>query len=1328
MLVLAELVAIALYLTPLGLTMVARSRRSRALWEYALDIPLVVAIDLLAVMLLARFVRLELAVLISRPVWGALGAAAIVRGRRAGRVAWPEALRRRDLGIVGACTAMAIALSTYLSRTCLYADRAWHIPLVASLRGQRIPFANVYEPGGQLAYHYAGDVFAAMFQILSFDSIHSARALTVAHDVAFGLTGASVALLLLWLGYRNIVAIAGLVLSMLAAGPLAVVDGGKNSVDSGYNFPSYLKLSYRPHHCLSGLLMVGFVGAIMARLRAGHDGGAREPPQTESEPPVLATALPLVAVTAALVLTDEASVGLLGLSLGFAWLCVKETLHPKRLGGLAVLGALLAAVVLPIVLIGGLFAPGVPAHHVTIVPWRSPGFNHASVPLSELRGLRLLLVDLAPMLAATAIGVVVTVQRRTRDQAAGLAFYGALLVISTVLLTHLDVDKLSVENHRFMSAAVFLFPLLLAYWLARGADRASFSLAAFAPVAAIVALGLSSASSLDWLFFYAKGRCTSPATLGSKVDLLTIPCREQSVSPGESARPTYVPKEAWYHYAGCHPIFSSGPPANHWTTKIGAPRYGTPAFEELDHDMVRPDQPLAVVCPLATSDPVCVFAQKRGRCRPLDPRTTTCELDAAERTELLASADGAKPAPPGAVAPSPGAPALPDIAALLHDDDALTLTSLDDVQARREALVTFLWGPAGMPVDKLPESVTAGVPNPFPSAAMTNLKRVDRLVIAMDQGIQNEAFHFVPETPNGRLVIVHGGHDYPPLDKTPLGPVVAALVAEGYGVLAAQMPCYTAIPCPNFPRVSPHDYLLTHVQPPSGSPLKYLVEHLVVSLHYLKTQSEAGGFAPYHDFAMTGLSGGGWTTTLYAALDPTITSSFPCSGGKPMYLSHCTGKAPRCLDGYNGDAEQMYFPLYKHLAGYLDLYAMGAAGAGRKQVQVQIRHDSCCFGQDQYHKAVAHRSWNQAVRAYEQKIQHFLGAGGEDHGSYRFEIDETAAHSHVISPTTLAQVILGELDGDRLPLAATGASAIYAGSPDDEVLSYSLPTWARTAFPMVGTPAVVESSNGTEIFFRDTQSSLVHVHGQSPGGPFTSESFKGTLASDPAAVVIGDVLHVVAVGATSKLTHWSRKGSDPLVTEVADTVTPVVGRPALLASKDGSLDVLVRRLDGGVQHVFQRGGAWSTEQVGSARFRGFPAGALTEGGKLHMLARGLDDTLMEVVLPAAGGSVAPVPVGTPPVKTTGSPSAITNPATNEVLVVTRSPSGDIEQLTLTADSGWKEQLIHRPAGPPPSQGTAAFTLSPVAVPEGLFARAQEGSVWFYSFKTAAWTWESGLVR
>ena len=55
---------------------------------------------------------------------------------------------------------------------------------------------------------------------------------------------------------------------------------------------------------------------------------------------------------------------------------------------------------------------------------------------------------------------------------------------------------------------------------------------------------------------------------------------------------------------------------------------------------------------------------------------------------------------------------------------------------------------------------------------------------------------------------------------------------------------------------------------------------------------------------MIGLSGGGWTTTLYAAIDPRVRLSFPVAGTLPDYLR--LGRP-----GDKGDWEQFYPDLYK---------------------------------------------------------------------------------------------------------------------------------------------------------------------------------------------------------------------------------------------------------------------------------------------------------------------------------------------------------------------------------------------------------------------------------
>lgn len=87
---------------------------------------------------------------------------------------------------------------------------------------------------------------------------------------------------------------------------------------------------------------------------------------------------------------------------------------------------------------------------------------------------------------------------------------------------------------------------------------------------------------------------------------------------------------------------------------------------------------------------------------------------------------------------------------------------------------------------------------------------------------------------------------------------------------------------------------------------------------------------------MTGVSGGGWTTTLVAALETRIDLSYPVAGSLPLALRFARADAW-------GDWEQYEVGFYA-LADYADLYVLGAQG--RRQVQILNQHDPCCYAGD----------------------------------------------------------------------------------------------------------------------------------------------------------------------------------------------------------------------------------------------------------------------------------------------------------------------------------------------------------------------------------------------
>jgi hypothetical protein len=226
-----------------------------------------------------------------------------------------------------------------------------------------------------------------------------------------------------------------------------------------------------------------------------------------------------------------------------------------------------------------------------------------------------------------------------------------------------------------------------------------------------------------------------------------------------------------------------------------------------------------------------------------------------------------------------------------------------------------------------------------------------------------------------------------------------ALLRDGYGALGIFMPHMRPGDC-----TGNHDAMFQSTNV-TGSVIKYFLEPTAVSLNYLKTRSRDGRFPNYRSFHMAGLSGGGWTTTVYAAIDPTIQCSFPVAGTIPL----CLRKG-----GSVGDREQFESSFYR-IAGYPDLYILGASGRGRKQVQILVRRDDCCFGEAQHDEKESGLPYADAMREYEGRVRHAMN--GISPGSFRLEIDETAP-SHMISHHAIEKVILPELRSTHHSLRA----------------------------------------------------------------------------------------------------------------------------------------------------------------------------------------------------------------------------------------------------------------------------------------------------------------------
>jgi hypothetical protein len=204
----------------------------------------------------------------------------------------------------------------------------------------------------------------------------------------------------------------------------------------------------------------------------------------------------------------------------------------------------------------------------------------------------------------------------------------------------------------------------------------------------------------------------------------------------------------------------------------------------------------------------------------------------------------------------------------------------------------------------------------------------------MDYGLKSNIYHFIAKAPNNKVILYHQGHGG---DFYKSKEQIRAFLDSGYSVIGFCMPLLglNNKPTIQLPRqgklkLTFHDHM-KFLSPVNGHSVKYFIEPVAIVLNYLKKNYD------YSSISMVGLSGGGWTTTLAAAIDTRIDKSFPVAGSYPIYLRSNSSR-----DWGRGDYEQTVPEIY-NTVNYLELYILGSHGANRKQLQIINQYDSCCF-------------------------------------------------------------------------------------------------------------------------------------------------------------------------------------------------------------------------------------------------------------------------------------------------------------------------------------------------------------------------------------------------
>ena len=336
-------------------------------------------------------------------------------------------------------------------------------------------------------------------------------------------------------------------------------------------------------------------------------------------------------------------------------------------------------------------------------------------------------------------------------------------------------------------------------------------------------------------------------------------------------------------------------------------------------------------------------------------------------------------------------------------------------EERRRQLVSAIWT-AGLPATRPEKMETSKAPEELATLKQELISRTDRYSMNVS-GMQFHSLSFVihpaaTNSPRARLAIVQAGHMPEGKDHyldAGLKETVERLLQNGFIVAVMQMPLVgwnrdaTGV-LANGESFSitkrgtaGHDELFATVEPTlRGQTMAFFLEPIVQVTNELLAQHPQNV-----GLLMIGLSGGGWTTHVSAALDPRIRISIPVAGALPLY-------ARPFSRGSKGDSEQEYDLIFREedtnqdgildratgICSWLEMFALGGIGVSghhpRQQIQVLNFADACCFNGPVY-------------QTYEQPLTKLVANIGT--GQWQLFVDRS--HSdHLISEQVLDQVLM----------------------------------------------------------------------------------------------------------------------------------------------------------------------------------------------------------------------------------------------------------------------------------------------------------------------------------
>ena len=308
---------------------------------------------------------------------------------------------------------------------------------------------------------------------------------------------------------------------------------------------------------------------------------------------------------------------------------------------------------------------------------------------------------------------------------------------------------------------------------------------------------------------------------------------------------------------------------------------------------------------------------------------------------------------------------------LVDIESIIEIENNNDVEIKKVSLRNYIWKNSeyGNSNISLDESV---IDNRY--SHLDNLKQIDKISTIMEYDVDSKSYLFLADKSNNKLIIYHQGHD----GDFYLGiNTIEFFLKNNYNVLAFSMPLHgmNDQPIVNIPRIGKIQLFLHQqlqlLDNEKFSSIKFFLEPIYTSLNLIDKKYT------FDEYIMLGISGGCWTSTIYAAIDERVSKSFSVAGGLPISLRN------NFQD--KGDYEQILPEMYR-LVNYPEIYILASIGDNRKHVQIFNVYDTCCYAGEK------HKMYNKIIKSKinelgEGYFESYSDITHKDHQISQFALD-----------------------------------------------------------------------------------------------------------------------------------------------------------------------------------------------------------------------------------------------------------------------------------------------------------------------------------------------------